>query len=361
MKECKQKYKLLIVLGNFGIGGAQNMVYELVRCINREFFEINILCCGEKKNNFLTEKVEKICNVKYLEITGTITFSVFIRVLHEITIFRPDIIHSHLGGTVFAVPWGLLHSKPVIVTAHTSPEKAFSKTILPILKYGIHREKVKLVAVSKENQQLLMDYFNIGEDKCAFVNNGIDVNKYYRKTHNVFTFINVGRQDNNKNQIAIVRSFSQLKKYNPDIILYLVGDGEKHEFLIKEVEKCGLSDCVKFPGTVGNTEDYYALADCYIQSSHREALPLTALEAMAAGLPLISTNVGGMSDIVTNTNGFLVADEDDNALYEAMKSIVIMTKENREKLGEGSKKLVQKFSAEKMAREYERIYMSKVK
>lgn len=89
--------------------------------------------------------------------------------------------------------------------------------------------------------------------------------------------------------------------------------------LQQEICKRGLYKVVTMPGNVSNVEDYYALADVYVQASHREALPLTTLEAMAAGLPIISTDVGGMKDIFKD-NGILISDNDDTALLCAMKS-----------------------------------------
>lgn len=354
------KTKVLIVIGGFEIGGAQNMVYELVRCIDRDNFDVNVLCFGERIENTLTQKLEKIQYIKYLNLVGKITPIAIFKVLREITLCKPDVVHAHLGGVAFAVLFGLLHKKSVIVTAHTKPEKAFQKKILPFLKLGIKKNTVKLVAVSKENSSLITDYFGLEENKCTFVNNGIDLDRYYHKEHEVFTFINVGRQDENKNQIAIIRCFSRLYNEKYPIKLYLVGDGNMHETLIEETKKLGLLESVIFTGNVGNTEDYYAVSDCYVQVSHREALPLTALEAMATGLALISTDVGGMKDIVSADNGFLISDNDENALYDAMKKVITMSCEERSALGIASVKLVEGYSAEKMTRRYEKIYCEKV-
>lgn len=351
--------KLLIVLQSFETGGAQNMVYELLRCIDRNKFDVSVLCYGTRVNNALTEKLEEIQYVKYLNTEGRITPVTFVKILHEITKSKPDVVHSHLGGTVFAVPWGLLHHKPIIVTAHTKPEKAFSKSVIPFLKLGIKKNTVRLVAVSKENQSMMTQYFGLEADKCAFVNNGINIERYYRKEHELFTFINVGRQDENKNQTAILKCFAKLRNEEYPIKLYLVGDGDRHESLIEEADRLGLKDSVVFTGNVGNTEDYYAVSDCYVQASHREALPLTALEAMATGLPIVSTNVGGMKDIVSENNGYLVSDNDEDALFEAMKNILTMSSEELNTLGKNSLKRVEDYSADKMTQCYENLYCGK--
>ncbi|MCH1940705.1 glycosyltransferase [Holdemania massiliensis] len=350
------KTKLLIVLGGFEIGGAQNMVYELLRCIDRTVYEVDVLCYGKQLDNDLSNKIEQIQSVRYLGVKEKITPKIIVRVLNEISRYKPDVVHAHLGGTIFAVLWGILHHKPVVVTAHTKPEKAFSKAILPFLRIGLKAHIVKLVAVSRENQNLLTKYFNLESNKCEFVNNGINLGRYYKKEHEHFTFINVGRQDDNKNQAVIIRCFAKIHNEYPHVMLYLVGDGNRHNDLIYEVKDLELTDNIIFSGNVGNTEDYYAIADCYVQSSHREALPLTALEAMATGLPLVSTNVGGMKDIISNQNGFLIDDNNEEFLYTAMKAMVEMPQEKLTSMGNESLKKIDEYSSEKMAKRYEEIY-----
>ena len=104
-------------------------------------------------------------------------------------------------------------------------------------------------------------------------------------------------------------------------------------------------------------EDYYAISDVYVQTSQREALPMSILEAMAAGLPIISTNVGGIRDVVKQ-NGYLIEDGDYDALIEKMTSQHNMTNADRSVLSGQSRILVDGFSAEKMAKKYEDIFMN---
>lgn len=352
------KRRVLILLEGLAIGGAQNMIYELLRCIDRDRFDVNVLCYGHRIENDLTAKIEKIQSVKYLDQTGQINIKVIFKVLKAINQEKPDVVHAHLGGVPFAVLWKTVHRGSLIITAHTRPDKAFTPKILPLLRGMIERNKVQVVAVSKENQRLLADFFNAHESKFPFINNGINLQRFYQKKHLNFTFINVGRQDENKNQISILNAYEILYKSNNNVRLILLGDGEKHTYLVDEVKKKGLDEVVLIPGNVGNTEDYYAISDCYVQASHREALPLTALEAMAAKLPIISTDVGGMRDVVVDSNGYLVDDEDENAILDAMRNVLNMTSNERLRMSSESYKLVQSYSAELMAKEYENLYIS---
>lgn len=331
------------------------MVYNLARELVAMGEEASIVCCGSKLNNALEAKAESVCKVTYLNLTGRVTLQAYRTVFKEIKRQKPDVIHAHMGGVVFAAPLSLLLKIPLVITAHTRPDVAFSKKIVPVLKFCMRFTNCKMVAVSKENFTLLKQYFGGSEGKYTYVNNGIDLSRFYKKKHEDFTFINVARQDENKNQIAILKAFTELYKENKKIKLYLVGDGPCHQMLQQEICRRGLDNGVTMPGNVSNVEDYYALADVYVQASHREALPLTTLEAMAAGLPIISTDVGGMKDIVKD-NGILISDNDDNALLCAMKKFLQCKVSEREHLGTISRQIVKEYSSVEMAKKYVEIY-----
>lgn len=349
------KPNILLLINKLGIGGAENMVYNLAKELIAIEADVQIVCCGSKLNNVLESKVESVCNVTYLNLNGRVTFQSYLTVLRELKRQKPDVIHAHLGGVVFAAPLSILLKIPLVITAHTRPDVAFSKKIVPVLKFCMKFTNCKMVAVSKENLLPLKKYFGGCEQKYAYVNNGIDLSRFYRKQHEDFTFINVARQDENKNQIAILKAFTELYKENKKIKLYLVGDGPCHKMLEQEISKYGLENVVIMPGNVSNVEDYYALADAYVQASHREALPLTTLEAMASSLPIIATDVGGMKDIVKD-NGFLFPDNDGDALKKVMFELMKEKRLDIIRLGDASKKLVKDYSASAMAKKYLDMY-----
>lgn len=331
------------------------MVYNLAKELTAMGENVSIVCCGSRLNNALESKVESVCNVIYLNLNGRVTFQSYWTVLRELKRQKPDVIHAHLGGVVFAALLSILLKIPLVITAHTRPDVAFPKKIVPVLKFCMKFTNCKMVAVSKENLLPLKKYFGGCEQKYAYVNNGIDLSRFYRKQHEDFTFINVARQDENKNQIAILKAFTELYKENKKIKLYLVGDGPCHKMLKQEISKYGLENVVIMPGNVSNVEDYYALADAYVQASHREALPLTTLEAMAAGLPIISTDVGGMKDIVKD-NGILISDNDNAALLCAMRQFLQCEESERTRLGEISFEIVKEYSSAEMAKRYMELY-----
>ena len=348
------KKKVLIILPGFAMGGAENMVYELSNHINPENFDVSVLCYCGKQNTSLEKKAEDRIDVHYVNCAGTVTPQKIHTVLREIDKIRPDVVHAHMGGALYAALWTLKKRKPLVVTIHTTPQKAFSKLVERVLQFRMKFGRCRLVAVSEENKRLADQYFKL-KVPCEFVNNGIDLKRFYHKEHELFTFINVARQDDNKNQKMLIEAFKKVHEIFSNTKLILVGDGPNHETLQALCGELGVQADVLFTGNIANAEDYYAISDVYVQTSHREALPMSILEAMAAGLPIISTNVGGIKDVVQE-NGILVQDDDKSALYEAMKEMMIAPNDKIIRYSRESIRIVQNYSAKKMAEKYITIY-----
>ena len=142
--------------------------------------------------------------------------------------------------------------------------------------------------------------------------------------------------------------------------MILVGDGPCHDELISYCKNKGLSSAVMFTGNISDTERFYAKSDVYVQASYREGLPLSVLEAMAAGLPILSNDVGGLKDVVKK-NGFLISDNSIDVLYDCMKRCVIEQQENLRRMGIYSKKLVEQYSSKQMGKQYMILYKKTLK
>ena len=347
----KKRKKLLIYISNLEICGAQNMVFELASSLKE--YEVFILVQSSKKGNWLEKRFEQLFHTKFLGFDGKQNLNIFIKSLKEINRINPDIIHCHLGIVTIGLFWSVLHRKKCVITVHTRPDKAFSKRNLFVIKRALKKRTNVLVAVSEQNYKLLIDYFGLLPN-ITYINNGINVLNYFKKDHDIFTFIHVARQDKNKNASFIIDCFNDFTLKGLNARLLLLGDGEEHDNLISLVKKYNLFDRIDILGNVNNVSEYYSISDCFLLASHREALPMTALEAIATKIPIISTNVGGMKDIGKG-NGFLIEDNDKCAYLDSMVRVFKgeLKKENVEQISE---RLIQSFTSEKMARQYTKIY-----
>ena len=352
-----KKIKVINILGPIVIGGCENMVYELGKALDPQKVDNMVISIGSRTANPLEKKIDEAgINIVYSDCKGTVTLSKLLKVYRIMKTFQPDVLHAHMSGVVYSLPWLMTHRCKMVVTAHTTPNLAFDSRVTKILKILARLGKVVMVGVSEENANLMRSYYQLSDDYVKWVNNGIDISRYYKKDHSNITFVHIGRLDENKNQQLIISCFAKVFEQHPDARLILCGDGPTREKLEDQVRTLGLQEVVTFTGNVSNVQDYLAISDIYLQSSHREGLPLSVVEGMATALPVISTNVGGMKNVVKD-NGFLIEDNDVQSYLNAM--IRLYEDGNLRKLmGLRSCEMTKPFSSAAMADQYASIYES---
>jgi len=171
-----------------------------------------------------------------------------------------------------------------------------------------------------------------------------------------FVVGNVGRLSPPKCPELIVRAFQRLAEKRSDAALVLVGDGWQRAQVEAEVERLGLKAQVKLPGLRRDVPQILRAFDVFVMSSSREGLPRTLPQAMAAGLPVVATRVGGIPDaVVDGENGFLVEAGD----VEALGDRLVRLAEDpalREDMGARGLARVEEFAVRTMVRRTESLY-----
>jgi colanic acid/amylovoran biosynthesis glycosyltransferase len=179
---------------------------------------------------------------------------------------------------------------------------------------------------------------------------GVDLERFKLKQYrndNIFTILFVGRLDPIKGLSILLEAIKRLTNSGVDCRLDIVGDGPLNDLLLKKVEELGLIEKVVFNGAVGQDKiiDHYDRAHVLVISSFMEGIPVVLMEAMAKGLAVVATNVGGITELVENgSDGFVVPAGSVDHLYNALKRLA----DNDEltvKMGiQGRKKVVEEFS-----------------
>lgn len=349
--------KVALIIPVLITGGAETMVVRLALALPKHNIDVDVISMYPKQNSYLETLLEDSgINVYYIGKEGHGSKKAAISLFKLLNELKPDVVHSHIYSTFYAIPWIVFHKGKIVHTIHTKPDKEFSKRNSSIIKFMTKIGKLLLVAVSAENQKLGMDFYKVDEKKIRYVNNPVDVSKYYHNTEsrNEVVFVNVGRQDDNKNQIMMIRALKNIIDIVPEVKLVLVGDGTHHSVLEAEIKKLKIESYCFLLGERSDIVEIVANTDVYLSTSHREGLPLSILEGMAAELPVIATNVGGCSDIVRD-NGILIQDNDQSALEKAM----IMLAQNpslRKRMGNISKGIAKEYDVDVCVKKYISIY-----
>ena len=167
-----------------------------------------------------------------------------------------------------------------------------------------------------------------------------------------------GRLSREKAHVDLVVAFKQLCETNPalSVRLIIVGDGPERKKLEGLVTSLGISERVFFAGHVSNVQSYYAISNVLANASHSEGSPYVLLEAMAAGVPIVATAVGGVPEIVTTEEtALLVPPHDPRAFANALHRL-LTNKDFAKNLGAKARRRANDFSSESHARSLIKIY-----
>lgn len=357
----KEKIKVAIIITSLNIGGAENMVTQLVGAISDKY-DIHLIVLSSKYNNHLEEDIEKKkIKTTYLNISGKVKLKNYLKLKSVLDEFKPDILHVHLD-TLYSLIWAITNNVKLIFTIHSQPYRIYNfknKYIFHILKL---MKKIKFVGVTETITKEAIQIFKINKSDIVTIYNPVDIERFEckRSFNNIDStiFINIARFHKIKNHELLIKSFKRVLNQIPNSKLLLLGDGDLRDDMIELVKSLNIQQSVIFLGNIPNTEEYLSKADVFVLSSNSEALPITVLEAMASGLPIISTNVGGLSDII-NKNGKLVNKKDCIALSEAMIELA-KDLDKRRMMSDKSRDIISKYDIKKISNLYEDIYLKEL-
>jgi glycosyltransferase involved in cell wall biosynthesis len=202
----------------------------------------------------------------------------------------------------------------------------------------------------------LIDTYGCPADKVTVIRNGWAGTPLPRSPSTVPTVVSVGNLRPEKGHKVLLKAFEKVVKELPVARLVLVGEGPLRGELEDVVTDLGLVGNVEFAGARPEVWSSLAAADVFALASFSEPLGLAVLEAMAAGLPVVATSVGGVPELVTtNVTGKLVPSGDEGALSAALLGF-LRDKRSAEKMGRESRKRADSMRATAMIDSYFSLY-----
>lgn len=181
----------------------------------------------------------------------------------------------------------------------------------------------------------------INTDRLSAENNSVDIRKELGLSSEDFLIISVGELNKNKNQKTIIKALAQIK--DPAIHYLLCGKGNQLESLKKQVIAEGLEKQIHFLGYRTDVLDICRQADVYVMPSYREGLPVASLEAMYCGLPLLTSNIRGLVDVMENeSSGYMYSPDDYNGFADGLCKL-LADPELRKKMGKRNQEYVKQY------------------
>jgi glycosyltransferase involved in cell wall biosynthesis len=270
----------------------------------------------------------------YLNIPKMPTFCVKMAVKLGLPLFdeyinekgKPTVIHLHCyEGGELAIAIQKKYGIPFYITEHSSRFllNSIPKRMEAIAQTVFSAAKTR-IAVSNFLKETLEKKYKL---PFHFVPNSVDTEVFSADEqtvkNTVFTFLHVAGLNENKNQALLLRAFAKVISAGWNVQLQLIGDGPLKEKLVALASELGISDCVHFLGAKSRNEipAYYKQAHAFVLSSNKETFGVVLIEAMSAGLPIVSTKSGGPESIISSANLGVLCDLSEESLYLALTHI----------------------------------------
>jgi glycosyltransferase involved in cell wall biosynthesis len=366
---------LFHIINSLRPAGAEQFVVNMLRYHDRSRYFPVCICSRAPLGSHLEAAVEQMgVPLYFLEVTEKRLHWVQDPKLDALfKKYRPTIVHTHLGGIVYAFVLTMKYRTPVRVhTLHSVAAHEMGmgpSRRVRLLAFRFRVGSFVPVAIAEEVARTFETLYNYPNP--ILIPNGISIDAFspdrevrqrVRRELEVepqtLVFVHVGRFAAVKNHEMLVAAFAQLVGQQPlPTELWLVGDGELRETIQHQVRALGIESRVRFLGVRSDIPDLLRAADVFVFPSRWEGNPLSVMEAMAAGLPVVATAVGGVPELVEDgASGILVPNEDLHGLVAAMQRMA-QNPDLREQMGHAARcRAVERFDIRQTVRAYEALY-----
>lgn len=359
----KMNNNLIYVLTGLDYGGAEMQVIQLAREARQRNYNVTLIVLITPVA-FQDELIEEGINVISLHINS---FFDFFRGLFKfnriLSTFNSPVVHAHMiHANIFTRLANLLgnNSSLTINTAHSVNEGGNFRMLL----YRLTNSLCDLsTQVSAKGLTKYIDNKAYSKKNSIYIPNGIVIcshsGRNVRKCQHSFVWLTVGRLVDVKNHDDLLVAFSKVCTTVKDVSLIIVGKGELEYKLKEQAVNLGINKKVKFLGVRDDISQLMKSADAFVLSSKYEGLPMVLLEASEARIPILSTDVGGVGEMISNgVNGFLVASHSAIALEKGMKQVMSLSNIEIDKITLSSyEKLINDYSMINVFDKWESFYL----
>lgn len=360
--------RIVHVLSSFGMGGQERVAYDLAVSQRRAGCDVVALSLAPPPDGPLAAEfiaagvdVDRVARPR----PGVDPWLVA-RIARWLRRRRAELVHTHNRmALIYGAPAARLAGARVVHTKHGNNPRGGTRLVAGNLA---GRLVSAFVAVSPETAEFARKRREVDERKLLVIPNGIELGRFHPAADgrdrirrelgipaDAWVVGTVGRVAAEKNQALLLDAAAPL--LGPGTRLVIAGDGALLPALRDQVARLGLGDLVHLLGARRDVPDVLAALDTFVLSSDTEGLPLVIPEAMASGLPVISTRVGGVPSVLDDgQTGFLVAPRDAQALRDRIARLRADPAGSRAVGDRARAAAIARFSAERMQREYLDLY-----
>lgn len=346
--------------------GAEVMAFHLLSSLQK-MSEMDVLAIVLNEGRLASELRNIGLEVHVFPENENSVFALYLKILKLIKVRSVNVIHTHrYKENILSFLVSMSNRKiKRIATQHGMPEftnKRFSihNFINKMNFYFLSHFFNKVVVVSYDMKKLLKPFYGFKDSSVQVIHNGIPLPQSSKisSEDSIFTIGSSGRLFPVKG-FGLFIEIANILKSDSLFRFQLAGDGPEREELLQRVKNNGLEKVVTLLGHVEDTDSFYKTIDLYVNTSFHEGIPMTVLEAMSHGIPIVASRVGGIPEIIDNGNeGFLIDSRRPEKFAEKCRTL----SENKSlymKMAIAARaKIEQKFSSWTTASAYRNVYFN---
>lgn len=354
-----------VFLTRFEPGGTERQMIELIRRLDPRRFMVHVACL-HREGAWLPRAAERAASIVEFPITGFAKAATAVQLLAFARWCRREQIAvvqtCDLYANILGLPGAALARVPVRIGSRRelNPDKTPGQIRLQRQAY---RAATKVVANSSAARRML-EAEGLATASIAVIPNGVQIPAGPGRgdrsaTGRRRTIVTVANLRAEKSHETLIDAAAVLRADFPDLQVWIVGDGPRRTELERRVRDQGLQSTVQFLGHREDVPDLLAAADLFVLPSRSEAFPNGAIEAMAAGLPVVASAVGGLLDLIEHgRTGLLVEPGNSMALAAALRGL-IEDEATAARLGRAARdEIAAHYSFDRMVRAFEDLYVA---
>jgi len=367
------RHHVLHLITRLPIGGAERMLLGVLRNLDATRFD-SIVCCIQDRGE-LADEVESLgipVHALGLMERGGFDRRVAPALRRLIREQKVEVVHSHL---YHANLYGRLATWrdgiPIIASVHnTYTRRKWHRHLINRL---LAKYTFRITAGSIDVERDILNHDHVAPEKVVRLPNCIDLDRVSTslspgEAKQQFGFGpadlvigTVGRMEEQKGHAFLLEAFAHLRQMpqldGMPLRLLVVGDGRQMPATAQRAEQLGISEFCRFPGSIRDLAGVYRAIDVFVMPSLWEGLSLAMLEAMAAGRPMIATDVGGARDVLGDgVRGLLVPAGDAGALAGAIRGLLVNAEKSAVMADLGSKHVRENYSVAALSRQLAELY-----
>jgi glycosyltransferase involved in cell wall biosynthesis len=365
------KYRILHLIDHLGPGGAQEVIRNLLKYPSNDKFEHEVAGLYGKGFYYdiyrdLGVQVYSLSPFKFLPLYCPHIYSLCRKKSYHI-------VHSHLAASnLIAKPLAAAAGIPVRFNHdHVSDPSRTSRKITSWLDRLSNRLSSHIIAVTPATRDFLVKYQGVDPVRVSVIINGVDLERFHPSPKNrhacrarwgvsddAFVVCGAGRLRHQKNFSLFLKTAKKVAEEIPESEFVIAGSGSEEQKLKQQAADLELTNRVHFTGFVSDMTSLYPAADVFFLPSRYEGTPMVMLEVMAMGIPIVASNVDGVSEVLDHgIDACLAPPDSENQFFEH-----ILRLWNDKRYAEGLaasayEKVKSAYSAQTMARKIEDLYL----